>query len=356
MQVALSVGALLALLALGTSVGKTTRQYYDDMRYDVLAGTVATRPFNDEATRALAATPGVRSIQPLLTTTAKAGGKDVVMWGTADRPLIDMRIAEGRLYTAGEGRSHARVAVLGRQLADRLGVGPGDTARIETPAGPALLRVVGVSASQGNNGMTVYLPLAGLQALLDSPGEVNNYWVVSSSKDHGFIDRLTTRLEDTLGAHGTQITTTDTYVARRDNVRVNATLTQSITVLGLVIVAISMVGLVNAMTMAVLERTREIGTLRCVGARARDVRRIFGVEGMVVALLGWILGVAAGYLMARGMIALTASMVGLDLPFAFPPGNLAITLVGTVVVALLVLLAPVRRAVRFKPGEALRYA
>jgi ABC-type lipoprotein release transport system permease subunit len=60
--------------------------------------------------------------------------------------------------------------------------------------------------------------------------------------------------------------------------------------------------------------------------------------------------------MARGMIALTASMFGLDLPFVFPAVNLLITLVGTVVLALLVLLAPVRRAVRFKPGEALRYA
>jgi putative ABC transport system permease protein len=133
-------------------------------------------------------------------------------------------------------------------------------------------------------------------------------------------------------------------------------LTQSITVLGLVIVAISMVGLVNAITMGVLERTREIGTLRCVGARARDVRRIFGIEGLVVALIGWLLGLPAGYAMARGLIALTSSVADIDLSFVFPPINLAITLIGTIVLALIVLLAPVRRAVRFKPGEALRYA
>jgi putative ABC transport system permease protein len=355
-QVALSVGALLALLALGTSVGNTTREYYDDLQYDIFAGTVATRPFNPEATRVLQSTPGVRRIQPLLTTSAKAGGKDVVLWGTADRPLMNMRVADGRWYTPSEGRRHERVAVLGRQLANHLGVGPGDTSQIKTPAGTVRVRVIGVSDSQGNNGLAFYMPMASLQAVLGAPGEVNNYWIVSSSKDHAFIDRLTTRLEDTLGAHGAQITTMETYVARHDNVKVNATLTQSITVLGLVVVAISMVGLVNAMTMAVLERTREIGTLRCVGARARDVRRIFGVEGMAVALLGWLLGLAAGYLMAHGMIALTASLVDLRLGFVFPPVNLAITLVGTIILALLVLLAPVRRAVRFKPGEALRYA
>jgi putative ABC transport system permease protein len=356
LQVALSVGALLALLALGTSVGNSTREYFDDWHFDVFTGTVATRPFNPEATRVLATTPGVRRIQPLLSTSAKAAGKDIVVWGTADRPLMRMRVTSGRWYTPAEGRGHERVAVLGRQLAGHLGVGPGDTAQLQTPAGPARVRVIGVSSSQTNEGLAAYLPLASLQTVLHSPGEVNNYWVVASSKDHAFVDRLTTRLEDTLGAHGAQITTTETHIARRDQVKANATLTQSITVLGLVIVAISMVGLVNAITMGVLERTREIGTLRCVGARARDVRRIFGIEGIIVALIGWLLGLPAGYLMARGLIALTSSVADIDLGFVFPSINLAITLVGTIVLALLVLLAPVRRAVRFKPGEALRYA
>jgi putative ABC transport system permease protein len=356
LQVALSVGALLALLALGTSVGNTTREYYDDMRYDIFAGTVATRPFDDEAKRVIATMPGVSGMQPLLSTSAKAAGKDVMVWGTADRPLIDMRVTSGRWYTPDEASARERVAVLGRQLADHLAAGVGETAQVQTLAGPARLRVIGISESQGNTGMAVYLPLASLQAVLRSPGEVNSYWIVSASKDHAAIDRLTTRLEDTLARHGTQVTTQEMYVAKRDNVKINATLTQSITVLGLVVVAISMVGLVNAMTMAVLERTREIGTLRSIGARARDVRRIFGVEGMVVALIGWVGGIIAGYLMARGMIALTSSLADLRLPFVFPAVNLAVTLVGTIVLALLVLIGPVRRAVRFKPGEALRYA
>jgi putative ABC transport system permease protein len=127
-------------------------------------------------------------------------------------------------------------------------------------------------------------------------------------------------------------------------------------VLGLVIVAISMVGLVNAITMGVLERTREIGMLRCVGARARDIRRIFATEGLVIALLGWLIGLAVGYALAHGIIELTSSTANLDLTFVFPAVNVVITLVGTVLLAVLVLLAPVRRAVRFRPGEALRYA
>ena len=356
LQVALAVGTLLGLLALGTSVANVTRSFWNDAHYAIAAGTVATRPFNADATRVLAATAGVKQIQPLLISTARIGGKDVALWGNTADPLMSVRMGEGRWFTAAEGARQQRVAVIGRQLAESLGVHVGDTRRLETPTGPIQVHIIGISNSQNNEGLAVYLPLSTLQAVLRSPGEVNTYWIVSTSKDHAFIDRLNNRLEDTLGAHGAQITTQVTYSAMRDNVAFNAKLTQSITVLGLVIVAISMVGLVNAITMGILERTREIGTLRSVGARARDIRRIFSTEGLVVALFGWVLGLPLGYALAQGIIALTSSLAHIDLAFAFPTVNLAITLIGTIVLALLVLLAPVRRAVRFKPGEALRYA
>ena len=100
--------------------------------------------------------------------------------------------------------------------------------------------------------------------------------------------------------------------------------------LGLLIVAISMVGLVNAITMSVLERTREIGVLRCIGARARDIRRIFAAEGLAVSLAGWLLGIPLGYALARMFSWLLLKVVGIDFGFTFPPLNLLIALVGTV--------------------------
>jgi ABC-type antimicrobial peptide transport system permease subunit len=89
---------------------------------------------------------------------------------------------------------------------------------------------------------------------------------------------------------------------------------------------------------------------------ARDVRRIFATEGLVIATTGWLVGLLIGYALAHGIIALTGSTTGLELTFVFPAANAAITLAGTVLLAALVLVAPLRRAVRFKPGEALRYA
>ena len=106
------------------------------------------------------------------------------------------------------------------------------------------------------------------------------------SPEPAFVDRTTTLLEDRLAALGFETTSEVTYIAERDEVAANRSLTTSIAVLGFVIVAMSMVGLANAITTNVLERTREIGILRSIGARARDVRRIFATEGVALAVGG----------------------------------------------------------------------
>ncbi len=127
--------------------------------------------------------------------------------------------------------------------------------------------------------------------------------------------------------------------------------------LGFLIVAISMVGLVNAITMNVLERTREIGVLRCIGARGRDIRRIFAAEGLTRLARSAGCSGSRSATRSRGCWSGCCSRSsGSSSPFTFPPLNVLIALVGTVVLALLIMLLPLRRAVRFKPGEALRYA
>lgn len=125
--------------------------------------------------------------------------------------------------------------------------------------------------------------------------------------------------------------------------------------IGFLIVAMSMVGLANAVTTNVLERTREIGVLRCLGARARDVRRIFATEGVALALFGRALGVPVVYALNRAPGVTGGRDRERDFAVRFPAWNLVIALVGTVVPALLVLALPLRRAVRLRPGNALRY-
>lgn len=355
LQVALAVATLLALLSLGSGVGQTTASAFDDNRFDIWIQAVASKPFDAGAQRLAGSTDGVRSVQPWMRNDVRVQGEDAPAWGLPAKPLLRTRVTAGRWYTEAEVGARAKVAVLGQTIAKSTGKDVGDRIRIGTSNGPVTLRVIGISANQMENAGVIFLPVATLQSVLGSPGAVNSLWITTDAKDHALIDRTTSRVEDTLAAHGNQAGTWVNYDVKDKAIAANGQLTSSLTVLGLLIVAISMVALVNAITMAVLERTREIGMLRSVGARARDIRGIFATEGLAVAALGWLAGVPLGYLFARLLGWGVGDITGLDLAFVFPLGYVAIALIGTLLLAGLVMLAPLRRAVRFKPGDALRY-
>ena len=178
----------------------------------------------------------------------------------------------------------------------------------------------------------------------------------TTTHDHTLIDRTTTRIEDTLTAHGYDISSEIKYVELANEIAQARALTTTIALLGFLIVAISMAGLANTLTMSVLERTREIGILRTIGARARDIRRIFATETLALALTGWLIAIPLGYLLDRFLVWLVKQVANVVIPVAFPLWYLAPALAGTILLALLITLVPIRRAVHYRPGDALRYA
>jgi putative ABC transport system permease protein len=282
-------------------------------------------------------------------------GHEAFVWAVEQDPLFRYRLSDGRWFTAEEESRREQVAVVERNIAQNIGIDVGDTVSLETAAGAAEFRVVGLATNQQESGTALYVPLTTARALLGVPDGASAYWVSLDSHDHATVDRTTTLLEDRLASLGYEVSSEIRYVAEADEVSANQSLTTSIAVLGFVIVAISMVGLANAITTNVIERTREIGILRSIGARARDVRRIFATEGLVLAVLGWLAGIPLGYALTRLLVWLVWQFVDVRLPVVFPPWNVVIALAGTLLLAMLVLALPVRRAVRFRPGDALRY-
>ena len=354
-QIGLAVGTLLAVLALVDTVAKTTNAVWNQSHWDIELSTVVGTQFDAKAAQLIRSTPGVERAQPALMNTLKFKGKDGWLYAFPQQPMFETPITEGRMFTAADAAARARVVVIAGNFARATGAHVGDQVRLQTAAGPASFRVIGKTSSQWYNGTGFFAPLQTVQQLLQRD-TVNGYLIRTTSRDHGAIDRTTTLLEDRLAAAGYGVGTQVKYSAQRANVSQNKALSTAIGVLGLLIVAISMVGLVNAVTMSVLERTREIGVLRCIGARARDIRRIFTAEGIAVSLGGWLLGIPVGYALARLFSWLMLEIVNIDFGFSFPLLNLLIALLGTILIALLIMRIPLRRAVRFKPGEAIRYA
>jgi putative ABC transport system permease protein len=355
--IALAVGTLLALVGFGSGVAATSRAAWADHGEDVKVTGQGQRPLGASAERLIRTTPGVASVEPMFVADANFAGQDARIWAVRPRTMFHYRLVAGRWYTAAEENAKAHVAVVERDIAHTTGTHLGDTIRLQTAAGPARFRVIGISSNQQESGTALYVPLATMHALLPGmPAEANDYWVRTTSHQHAFIDQTTTRIANRLTTHGYQVGTEIVYARLANEVANYRTLTTTITVLGFLIVVISMAGLANTLTMSVLERTREIGILRTIGARARDIRRIFATETIALALAGWLLGIPIGYLLNRFLIWMTNQLIHVQVPLTFPAWNIPLALAGTVLLALLITLVPIRRAIHFKPGDALRYA
>lgn len=113
-------------------------------------------------------------------------------------------------------------------------------------------------------------------------------------------------------------------------------------------------GLLNTLTINVMERTREIGVVRAVGGSRRQIRRIVTAEALLLGLFGAATGILAGVAMSYGAIS-TMQTIGWKTPYVFPfIGILAAVIVG-ILLALLASILPARNAARLDIIRALQY-
>lgn len=131
-------------------------------------------------------------------------------------------------------------------------------------------------------------------------------------------------------------------------------------IFGSLALAVATLGIVNTLVMAILERRREIGIFKALGADDRDVRQLFFAEAGVMGLCGGILGVALGWFIGRGVTWGTSLYLSRQNLPAVDISSVPLWLaLGAIVFAIVVSLAaglyPASRAARLNPVEALRY-
>ena len=126
--------------------------------------------------------------------------------------------------------------------------------------------------------------------------------------------------------------------------------------IGLIALIIATLGVADALLAAIRERRREIGILKALGARDRDVLRVFAFEAAMVGLIGGVVGTVAGWAVARAVAAVVngyltgqgLSGVGLDVNVLFVAGGIA----GSVLLSLAAGTMPALRAARLSAREA----
>ena len=129
---------------------------------------------------------------------------------------------------------------------------------------------------------------------------------------------------------------------------------------GSLALTVASLGIINTLVMAILERRREIGVLKALGATDRDVRSLFFAEAGAMGLFGGVVGVFLGWLIGQALtLGTTIYLRRQDLPgvkISYVPWWLAVTAVAfAVAVSLIAGLYPAGRAARLNPVEALRY-
>jgi lipoprotein-releasing system permease protein len=131
-------------------------------------------------------------------------------------------------------------------------------------------------------------------------------------------------------------------------------------VIGL-IVLVAALNILIALTMMVMEKTRDIAVMMSYGVRADQVRRIFVMQGLLISVLGTVLGLVVGYGLAWAgghyrFIHLSAEVYSIDyLPFAPRVMDGVIVAAVALGVSLLATIYPSGSAAKVLPAEALRY-
>ena len=300
----------------------------------------------------IATVPEVASAHPMTYSSVELDGEKYV-WGLPAESTYEPDLVAGRWYSADEDAAAARVVVVGVATANQNGIDVGDTITVETRDGPLELEVVGIDGQLVNNAEGLFIPF---ETVLDYEGRTTgNWWIRTVDGDSATVDAAATAIHRTLESNGYRLESSRRYIDRQQNVNEQRLIVSVVMAMGLPIVAIGMIGLAGATASNVIDRTREIGILRSIGARRRDLRVMFRVEGLVIGALGWLMGIPAGYALARLILWVFEQRFDAAFGFRFPLWTIAVALAVTLLTTMIVMHFPVRRAVRLAPGVALRY-
>jgi putative ABC transport system permease protein len=275
----------------------------------------------------------------------------------ADSPLIEPILVEGRWIEPGDRNAIALSELFKEEFPD---LKVGDTLRLRVNGDETEWVVVGFFQLGGKvSGYSAYTSYEYLSELLHQNGRAAGYRVVASQPD------LTREQQEALGK------TIEAHLAQSGITVVDITTGQSLTqlasdgfnvltafllFLAILTALVGSIGLAGTMSLNVMERTREIGILRAIGATDGTLMRMVLVEGALIGLISWLLASIVAFPISEIMSdSITLALFGSPANFGFTPLGFILWLGVVVVLAVLASVIPARGATHLTIREVLAY-
>ena len=202
-----------------------------------------------------------------------------------------------------------------------------------------------------------FVNYAYLARITDRVGETDSLLAITGTHDMNSVAAKSRLMEDRLKGAGMRVDTVSTMQTERAEAEVIFdALVLLLLFMAILLALVGGLGLMGAMSINVLERTREIGVLRAIGASNRAVTQVFILEAVGIGVMSWITGAALAIPMTQGLnAAVGAAMMGQPLTYAYSMQGLWLWLAVVFVLSVLASFIPARNAARLTVREVLAY-
>ena len=304
--------------------------------------------------------PGVVAAEPWTIASAQRVRPDdttsgnLIVFGLPDgattvRPIL----LAGRFLVPGDGNA---LVVTGNLLDDETDVHLGDRVTLRAKGRDATFTLVGIVQAPTQRPF-LYAPSAALDALTRAAGKSSLLMVVTDSHSADVQRTVGAAVRDTLDRAGMTVAQTQTRSEIRASIDTLFTvMLLFVSVMSLLLGFVGGLGLAGTMTMNVVERSREIGVMRAIGARDRSVLAVFLTEGLLIGSLAWLIGVLVSLPISKILSdALGNSFVQRPLSFTPAMDGILYWLAVVAVLSIVASFLPAWRATRLAVREVLAY-
>jgi putative ABC transport system permease protein len=269
-------------------------------------------------------------------------------------------IPYGRMFTQGEDEARQRYAVLGAAVPRMLGGNPAGMINQTLLIRGIPFEIIGVLGEKGSAGgfgnpdEQILIPLQTARYRVFGSNRVRSFSIQVADSvpiEQGMVDlERVLRREHKIRPGGENDFTIrnqqDVLATQQQATQVFTSLLASIAAVSLVVGGI---GIMNIMLVSVTERTREIGVRKALGATRREIMFQFLVEAATLTLVGCLVGIAAGALIAYAIRSLS------PIPATVPLLSVVAAVIASILTGVLFGIYPASKASRLDPVEALRY-